>query len=42
MDWLADKHRAINLILFISSLQFVGQAMVIYLAGLQRTFKCSL
>ncbi|RED64782.1 carbohydrate ABC transporter permease [Cohnella lupini] len=36
VDWLADKHRAISLILFISSLQFVGQAMVIYLAGLQR------
>ncbi len=35
VDWLADGERATWLILFITSMQFVGQAMVIYLAGLQ-------
>jgi ABC-type sugar transport systems, permease components len=35
VDWLADPNRAVGLILFITSLQYVGQAMVIYLAGLQ-------
>ena len=35
VDWLADHRRAVSLILFITSLQYVGQAMVIYLAGLQ-------
>lgn len=35
VDWLADGNRAVGLILFISSMQYVGQAMVIYLAGLQ-------
>ena len=35
VDWLADPNRAGGLILFITSLQYVGQAMVIYLAGLQ-------
>jgi len=35
IDWLADQRRAVSLILFITSLQYVGQAMVIYLAGLQ-------
>jgi raffinose/stachyose/melibiose transport system permease protein len=35
VDWLADGQRAVAIILFISSMQYVGQAMVIYLAGLQ-------
>jgi len=35
VDWLADNHRAVGFILFITSLQYVGQAMIIYLAGLQ-------
>ncbi|OXM87829.1 glycerol-3-phosphate ABC transporter permease [Paenibacillus rigui] len=35
VDWLAEGPRAVGLILFISSMQYVGQAMVIYLAGLQ-------
>lgn len=35
VDWLADGRRAVGIILFISSMQYVGQAMVIYLAGLQ-------
>jgi len=35
IDWLADGARAVHLIVFVTSLQFVGQAMVIYLAGLQ-------
>jgi ABC-type sugar transport systems, permease components len=35
VDWLADQRRAVSLILFITSIQYVGQAMVIYLAGLQ-------
>lgn len=39
IDWLADHRRAVSLILFITCLQFVGQAMVIYLAGLQRISK---
>lgn len=35
VDWLASGSRGVQLILWITSLQFVGQAMVIYLAGLQ-------
>lgn len=35
VDWLADGDRAVNFIMCITSMQFVGQAMVIYLAGLQ-------
>ncbi|WP_248928044.1 carbohydrate ABC transporter permease [Paenibacillus hamazuiensis] len=35
VDWLADGTRAVGLILLVSSMQYVGQAMVIYLAGLQ-------
>lgn len=35
VDWLADGARAAGFILGITSIQFVGQAMVIYLAGLQ-------
>ncbi|RED55958.1 carbohydrate ABC transporter permease [Cohnella lupini] len=39
IDWLAEHRRAVGLILFITSLQFVGQSMVIYLAGLQTISK---
>lgn len=35
VDWLAKGNRALVFITVITSLQFVGQAMVIYLAGLQ-------
>ncbi len=35
VDWLGNGKRAVNFILCINSMQFVGQAMVIYLAGLQ-------
>ncbi|MGN0840683.1 MAG: carbohydrate ABC transporter permease [Candidatus Ornithospirochaeta sp.] len=35
VDWLAKGSRALVFITVITSLQFVGQAMVIYLAGLQ-------
>jgi raffinose/stachyose/melibiose transport system permease protein len=35
VDWLADGKRSVGFILFITSMQFVGQAMIIYLAGLQ-------
>jgi len=35
VDWLGDGSRAVNFIMVITSMQFVGQAMVIYLAGLQ-------
>ena len=35
VDWLASGSRAVNFIMAITSMQFVGQAMVIYLAGLQ-------
>lgn len=35
VDWLGDGSRGVNIILFATSMQFVGQAMVIYLAGLQ-------
>lgn len=35
IDWLAKGNRALVFITCITSLQFVGQAMVIYLAGLQ-------
>lgn len=35
VDWLAKGNRALAFITVITSLQFVGQAMVIYLAGLQ-------
>lgn len=35
VDWLGNGTRAVNFILCINSMQFVGQAMVIYLAGLQ-------
>ncbi len=35
VDWLGSGTRAVNFIMVITSMQFVGQAMVIYLAGLQ-------
>lgn len=35
IDWMADGPRAVALITIINTLQFVGVAMVIYLAGLQ-------
>lgn len=35
VDWLASGPRAVNFIMVITSMQFVGQSMVIYLAGLQ-------
>ncbi|GAA0180918.1 hypothetical protein SH2C18_35300 [Clostridium sediminicola] len=35
IDWLGDGDRAVNFIMIITSMQFVGQAMIIYLAGLQ-------
>ncbi|MFS0725460.1 carbohydrate ABC transporter permease [Paenibacillus sp. 1P07SE] len=35
VDWLASGTRAVYIILFVTSLQYVGQAMIIYLAGLQ-------
>jgi len=35
VDWLGNGSRAVDFIMAITSMQFVGQAMVIYLAGLQ-------
>ena len=35
VDWLGSGTRAVNFIMVITSMQFVGQAMVIYLAGIQ-------
>jgi len=35
VDWLADGSRGVKIILFATSMQFVGQSMIIYLAGLQ-------
>lgn len=35
VDWLASGSRALNFIMIITAMQFVGQSMVIYLSGLQ-------
>lgn len=35
VDWMADGTRGVNIITFITSMQFMGVSMVIYLAGLQ-------
>jgi len=35
VDWLANGTRSVGIITFVTSMQFVGQAMIIYLAGLQ-------
>lgn len=35
VDWMANGHRAVTIITLVNTFQFVGVAMVIYLAGLQ-------
>lgn len=35
VDWMANGTRAVGIITFITSIQFMGVSMVIYLAGLQ-------
>jgi len=35
VDWMADPDRAVNIILIVNTLQYMGVSMVIYLAGLQ-------
>lgn len=35
VDWLASGRRAVNIIIFVNTVQFCGISMVIYLAGLQ-------
>ena len=35
VDWMADPNRAVNIILIVNTLQYMGVSMVIYLAGLQ-------
>ncbi len=35
IDWLAERNRAVNIIVIINTLQFVGPCMLIYLTGLQ-------
>jgi raffinose/stachyose/melibiose transport system permease protein len=35
VDWMANGSRAVTIITIVNTLQFVGVAMVIYLAGLQ-------
>ena len=35
VDWLANGTRNVGIITYVTSMQFVGQAMIIYLAGLQ-------
>ena len=35
VDWLAEGSRAVWLITFVNTIQFMGVAMVVYLAGLQ-------
>lgn len=35
VDWLADGHRSVWIIMLINSYQFVGVSMVMFLAGLQ-------
>jgi len=35
VDWLARGNRAVNIIIFVNTVQFCGISMVIYLAGLQ-------
>lgn len=35
VDWLADRHKAVAIITLVNSWQFVGNTMIIFLAGLQ-------
>ena len=35
VDWMGDPDRAVNIILIVNTLQYMGVSMVIYLAGLQ-------